>query len=65
MSTRYERYVAVYSIEAVNDFSEEGWELVGSPTSDTHPDTGAPATCWTMGKPKPRQSLEDLGGQLT
>lgn len=44
-------YKALYTIEGLNKYVAEGWQLVGSPTSSTFPDTDRPATCWTVSKP--------------
>ncbi|WP_055137528.1 hypothetical protein [Pseudomonas corrugata] len=59
--TEYE-YEALYTIENLNHFVSNGWELVGEPTSSSHPDTQLPATCWTVRKPKPKPKKDPLGG---
>ena len=48
-------YKALYTIEGLNSHVADGWELVGSPTSSTHPETEQPATCWTVRKPKAKK----------
>lgn len=57
-------YEAIYDIGVLNQFVSKGWELVGEPTSSTHPDNGEPATCWTVRKPKARPEIPkmDLAG---
>ena len=53
--SKYEEFEALYTVEKLNYYVKQGWELVGNPTSCTHPDTGKPATCWTVGKPKEKK----------
>ncbi|MNJ46087.1 hypothetical protein D3C77_412080 [compost metagenome] len=64
MSSKYEKLEALYCIDLVNEFLQSGWELVGEPTNSSHPDTGLPATCWTMGKLKAARPIPkmDLAG---
>lgn len=49
--SKYVEYEALYTIEGLNKYVSNGWELIGAPTSCTNPATGRPATCWTVGKP--------------
>lgn len=62
--SKYEKFEALYTIEGLNKYIAQGWELVGDPTSCTNPDTDRPATCWTVGKPKARPEIPkmDLAG---
>lgn len=49
--TKYEKIESIYNTDAVNHFLSKGWELIGNPTNGTDPETGAPAPCYTVGKP--------------
>ncbi|WP_214348109.1 hypothetical protein [Pseudomonas congelans] len=57
MNKQYEQIETVYNTDIVNTFLSRGWELIGEPTNGTDPETGMPAPCFTLGKPKPSPSV--------
>lgn len=62
--SKYEEFEALYTIEGLNKYVKQGWELVGDPTSSTHPETDLPATCWTVGKPKEKTGIGLYGQKV-